>query len=93
MDMATDVQLLILSEGKSNILPADLVVPFQPSSVGSSAITDIDALEAWGWYLSNVRSLPHSIGSEMQQVHIRLTRILKASYVKLPIVLLRLKVM
>ncbi|XP_022939853.1 mini-chromosome maintenance complex-binding protein-like [Cucurbita moschata] len=68
MDMATDVQLLILSEGKSNILPADLVVPFQPSSVGSSAITDMDALEAWGWYLSNVRSLPHSIGSEMQQV-------------------------
>ncbi|CAK9326302.1 unnamed protein product [Citrullus colocynthis] len=68
MDMTTDVQLLILSEGKSNILPADLVVPFQPSSVGSSAITDMDALEAWRWYLSNVRSLPHSIETEMQQV-------------------------
>ncbi|XP_038884242.1 mini-chromosome maintenance complex-binding protein [Benincasa hispida] len=67
MDMTTDVQLLILSEGKSNILPADLVVPFQPSSVGSSAITDMDALEAWRWYLSNVRSLSHSIESEMQQ--------------------------
>ncbi|XP_023553593.1 mini-chromosome maintenance complex-binding protein-like [Cucurbita pepo subsp. pepo] len=68
MDMTTDVQLLILSEGKSNILPADLVVPFQPSSVGSSAITDMNALEAWRWYLSNLRSLPHSIESEMQQV-------------------------
>ncbi|XP_022134341.1 mini-chromosome maintenance complex-binding protein isoform X2 [Momordica charantia] len=68
MDMTTDVQLLILSEGKSNILPADLVVPFQPSAVGSSAITDMVALEAWRWYLCNVRSLPHSIESEMQQV-------------------------
>ncbi|KGN45829.1 mini-chromosome maintenance complex-binding protein isoform X1 [Cucumis sativus] len=68
MDMTTDVQLLILSEGKSNILPADLVVPFQPSAVGSTAITDMDALEAWRWYLSNVRLLPHSIESEMQQV-------------------------
>lgn len=80
MDMTTDVQLLILSEGKSNILPADLVVPFQPSSVGSSAITDMDALEAWRWYLSNVRSLPHSIETEMQQVPISFfTRFLKVS--------------
>ncbi|TYK04547.1 mini-chromosome maintenance complex-binding protein [Cucumis melo var. makuwa] len=68
MDMTTDVQLLILSEGKSNILPADLVVPFQPSAVGSTAITDMDALEAWRWYLSNVRLLPHSIESEIQRV-------------------------
>ncbi|KAL4033310.1 hypothetical protein IC575_006397 [Cucumis melo] len=68
MDMTTDVQLLILSEGKSNILPADLVVPFQPSALGSTAITDMDALEAWRWYLSNVRLLPHSIESEIQRV-------------------------
>ncbi|KAI7991290.1 Mini-chromosome maintenance complex-binding protein [Camellia lanceoleosa] len=33
MEMEADVQLLILSEGKSNILPADLVLPFRPLSV------------------------------------------------------------
>jgi hypothetical protein len=32
MEMATDVQLLVLSEGKSNILPADVIVPIQPSA-------------------------------------------------------------
>ncbi|PSR93251.1 Mini-chromosome maintenance complex-binding protein [Actinidia chinensis var. chinensis] len=68
MEMAADVQLLILSEGKSNILPADLVLPFSPSSVGSSEVVDADALKAWRWYLSTLRSLPHSIEPEMQKV-------------------------
>ncbi|RWV81711.1 hypothetical protein GW17_00056849 [Ensete ventricosum] len=35
LEMAADVQLLIISEGKSNILPADLVLPFCPKSVAS----------------------------------------------------------
>ncbi|XWS65611.1 hypothetical protein CRYUN_Cryun05aG0128500 [Craigia yunnanensis] len=68
MEMAADVQLLIFSDGKSNIVPADLVVPFQPSSLESSEIPVSEALEAWRWYLATVRSLPHSIGSEMQKV-------------------------
>ncbi|KAH7537667.1 hypothetical protein FEM48_Zijuj03G0117200 [Ziziphus jujuba var. spinosa] len=68
MDMPVDIQLLILSEGKSNILPADLVIPFQPSSVGSSETVSAEALEAWRWYLTTLRSLPHSIDSEMQKV-------------------------
>uniref|UniRef100_A0A5B7BBM3 Putative mini-chromosome maintenance complex-binding protein n=1 Tax=Davidia involucrata TaxID=16924 RepID=A0A5B7BBM3_DAVIN len=68
MEMAVDVQLLVLSEGKSNILPADLVLPFHPSSVGSSEIVDPEALKAWRWYLATLRSLPHSIESEMQKV-------------------------
>ncbi|KDP21670.1 hypothetical protein JCGZ_03341 [Jatropha curcas] len=68
MEMAADVQLLILSEGKSNILPADVIVPFQPSLVGSSEVVAAEVLEAWRWYLATVRSLPHSIESEMQKV-------------------------
>ncbi|XWS74486.1 hypothetical protein CRYUN_Cryun01aG0002200 [Craigia yunnanensis] len=68
MEMAADVQLLIFSEGKSNIIPADVVVPFQPSSLESSEIPVAEALKAWRWYLATVRSLQHSIGSEMQKV-------------------------
>ncbi|GFZ15094.1 E2F target protein 1 [Actinidia rufa] len=68
MEMAADVQLLILSEGKSNILPADLVLPFSPSSVGSVEVVDADTLKAWRWYLSTLRLLPHSIEPEMQKV-------------------------
>ena len=67
-EMAADIQLLILSEGKSNILPADLVLPFRPSSVGSYEVVDADTLKAWRWYLSTLRSLPHSIEPEMQKV-------------------------
>lgn len=57
MEMAADVQLLIFSEGKSNIIPADVVVPFQPSSLESSEIPVAEALEAWRWYLATVRSI------------------------------------
>ncbi|KAF4346537.1 hypothetical protein F8388_015581 [Cannabis sativa] len=67
MDMAADIQLLIFSEGKSNICPADLVIPFQPSSVASSQAST-EAVEAWRWYLATLRTLAHSIDSEMQTV-------------------------
>lgn len=71
MEMPADIQLLILSEGKSNILPADLVLPFQPSSVGSSGSVSAEALDSWRWYLGTLRSLPHSIDSEMQKVSLQ----------------------
>ncbi|KAL5569627.1 hypothetical protein UlMin_026202 [Ulmus minor] len=67
MEMAADIQLLIFSEGKSNICPADLVLPFRPSSVGSSEAST-EALEAWRWYLTTLRSLPHSIDLETQKI-------------------------
>ncbi|KAJ4970296.1 hypothetical protein NE237_003395 [Protea cynaroides] len=67
VEMMADAQLLILSEGKSNILPADLVLPFHPSTVGSFESRDAEALQAWRWYLSNVKSLPHSIEPEIQK--------------------------
>ncbi|KAJ1282456.1 hypothetical protein BS78_03G053300 [Paspalum vaginatum] len=59
LEMATDVQLLTLSEGKSNILPSDLVVPFRPSSVPAFNADAVE-LESWRWYLATVRSLPQS---------------------------------
>ncbi|KEH35552.1 putative mini-chromosome maintenance complex-binding protein [Medicago truncatula] len=68
MEMATDVQLLVLSEGKSNILPADVIVPIRPSATICLEAVAAEALEAWRWYLATVRQLPHSFESETQQV-------------------------
>lgn len=68
MEMATDVQVLVFSEGKSNILPADVVLPFRPCSVGSAKPLAVETFEAWRWYLATVRSLPHFIESEMEKV-------------------------
>lgn len=68
MEMTADVQLLVLSEGKSNILPADLVLPFQPSSTGSEEILDKAMVQTWRWYLATLRSQSHSISPEMQKV-------------------------
>jgi len=67
LDMPTDVQLLTLSEGKSNILPSDLVVPFRPSSV-PTINEGSEELENWRWYLATVRSLPQSTEPETYQV-------------------------
>ncbi|KAD2805243.1 hypothetical protein E3N88_38620 [Mikania micrantha] len=68
MKMDADVQILILSEGKSNILPADTVISFHPSSAGPTGIVDEQTLNSWRWYLATVRSLPHTIGADMQKV-------------------------
>lgn len=68
VDMATDFQLLVLSEGKSNILPADVIVPFRPSATSCSEAVTAEALEAWRWYLATVRQLSHTIEPEMQKV-------------------------
>ncbi|KAL8462886.1 hypothetical protein ACS0TY_033768 [Phlomoides rotata] len=70
MEMAADVQLLILSEGKSNIMPADLVLPLRPSSVGSATGVDGEILKAWRWYLATMKTLPHSIEPHLQKVGI-----------------------
>ncbi|KAM0889156.1 hypothetical protein ACQ4PT_027891 [Festuca glaucescens] len=66
MEMATDVQMLTLSEGKSNILPSDLVVPFRPSTVPAVTASP-EELESWRWYLATVRSLPQSNEPEILQ--------------------------
>ncbi|KAK6121773.1 hypothetical protein DH2020_044488 [Rehmannia glutinosa] len=68
MEMAADVQLLILSEGKSNILPADLILPFHPSLVDSTLGVDEEMLKSWRWYLATMKSLCHSIEPHMQKV-------------------------
>ncbi|KAL5725774.1 hypothetical protein ACHQM5_008880 [Ranunculus cassubicifolius] len=69
MEMPTDVQLLVLSEGKSNILPADLVLPFQPScSLGGVGLSSTETLQSWRWYLATFRSLQHDIQPDMQKV-------------------------
>ncbi|KAG0468162.1 hypothetical protein HPP92_017490 [Vanilla planifolia] len=67
LDMTTDIQLLVISEGKSNILPADLVLPFHPTSYTPKTASR-EQLEAWRWYLANARSLNCSSGLEMQTI-------------------------
>ncbi|CAN4076304.1 unnamed protein product [Withania somnifera] len=68
MDMPVDIQLLVLSEGKSNILPADLVLPFRPLSVDAAQDIEAEVLQSWRLYLATVKSLAHSIEQEMQKV-------------------------
>ncbi|CAA0837963.1 Mini-chromosome maintenance complex-binding protein [Striga hermonthica] len=68
MEMAANIQLLILSDGKSNILPADLVLPLHPSSVGCSSVVNEEMLNAWRWYLATMKSLCHSIEPHMQKI-------------------------
>ncbi|KAM7271776.1 hypothetical protein ACFE04_030990 [Oxalis oulophora] len=68
MDVAADIQVLVLSEAKSHIAPADIIIPFQPSSTDFAPIVNEELIEAWRWYLATVRSLPYSIDSEMQKV-------------------------
>ncbi|XP_073130537.1 mini-chromosome maintenance complex-binding protein isoform X2 [Henckelia pumila] len=68
MEMPVDVQLLILSEGKSHILPADLVLPFRPSSVEAPLTVDEETLKAWRWYLGMMKCLSHSIDPDVQKV-------------------------
>ncbi|XP_009799229.1 mini-chromosome maintenance complex-binding protein [Nicotiana sylvestris] len=68
MDIPADTQLLVLSEGKSNILPADLVLPFRPLSLDAAQDVETEVLRSWRWYLATMRSLSHSIEQEMQKV-------------------------
>ncbi|CAN6994354.1 unnamed protein product [Brassica rapa subsp. trilocularis] len=56
------------SPRKSNIMPADLVVPFQPSQVNSLQVITPETAEAWRCYLATCKSLSNSIGEELQQV-------------------------
>lgn len=49
-------------------MPADIIMPFQPSSAGPSDVVPAEVLEDWRWYLATVRSMPHLISPEMQKV-------------------------
>lgn len=68
--MLVDIQLLVLSEGKSNILPTNLVLPFSSLSLDVAQVIKIEVLQSWRWYLATMRSLSHSITQEMQKVRV-----------------------
>ncbi|KAK8542321.1 hypothetical protein V6N12_014922 [Hibiscus sabdariffa] len=88
VEMAADVRLLIFSEGKSNIVPADVIVPFQPSFLESSEITVAEALEAWRWYLATVveddlvaaRQADRSLGSRDFSRWLTMARLISSSF-------------
>ncbi|WCJ20040.1 Mini-chromosome maintenance complex-binding protein [Euphorbia peplus] len=60
--------LITYQKGKSNIMPADIIMPFHPSSPSTSELAVTESLQAWRWYLATARSLPHSIDSQMKKV-------------------------
>ncbi|GLJ14702.1 hypothetical protein SUGI_0238350 [Cryptomeria japonica] len=68
MDMPTDIQVLVLSDGKSNIFPADIVVPFRPTSEFSPLSACRFSKQQWRLYLSTMKSYEHTIGKDMQQL-------------------------
>ncbi|XP_078447003.1 E2F target protein 1 (ETG1) isoform X2 [Wolffia australiana] len=70
LDMPADVQVLVISERRSNILPADAIVPFHPEAVNAATWTVLsDELPAWRWYLASCRTLHHhSVSPEMRKV-------------------------
>jgi hypothetical protein len=49
-------------------MPADLVLPLQPSQVNSLEVITPETAETWRCYLATCKSLSHSIGQELQQV-------------------------
>jgi Mini-chromosome maintenance replisome factor len=67
--MEAAVQCLIISEAKSNILPADLVVPVCPSAV-TPLIASEQQLCAWRWYLATVRALPYLNDTSICEVNL-----------------------
>ncbi|CAN6463249.1 unnamed protein product [Victoria cruziana] len=67
LEMETDVQVLVISAGKSNIAPADLVIPFHPTEAASGSNVTPTDLQAWRWYLTTMRSLPHAIDPAIQK--------------------------
>ncbi|PKU62213.1 mini-chromosome maintenance complex-binding protein [Dendrobium catenatum] len=68
IEMAADIQMLIFSEGKSNILPADMILPFRPESFVRVKKASTEELQAWRWYLATVKSLHYSNGPQVQQM-------------------------
>lgn len=68
MDMPADIQVLVLSDGKSNMFPADLVLPYRPTSdVGPLSASPLEK-QQWRLYLSMTKSFDHTIEAAMQQV-------------------------
>lgn len=68
MDMPADIQVLVLSDGKSNMFPADLVLPYRPTSdVGPLSASPLEK-QQWRLYLSTTKSFDHTIEAAMQQV-------------------------
>ncbi|KAF3790319.1 Mini-chromosome maintenance complex-binding protein [Nymphaea thermarum] len=67
LEMEADVQVLVISAGKSNIVPADLVIPFHPTEAASCSNVTSTELQAWRSYLTTMRSLPHAIDPAIQK--------------------------
>lgn len=68
MDMPADIQVLVLSDGKSNMFPADVVLPYRPiSDAGALSASPLEK-QQWRLYLSTSKSFDHTIEASMQQV-------------------------
>lgn len=68
MDMPADIQVLVLSDGKSNMFPADVVLPYRPTSDAGPLSASPLEKQQWRLYLSMAKSFDHTIEAAMQQI-------------------------
>eukprot|EP00897_Mesotaenium_endlicherianum_P000995 jgi/Mesen1/10897/ME000095S10230 len=68
MEMVADVAVLVLSQAKSRILPADVVLPVKAVAPGVALAASGEELDKWRAYLNCARHLEHSIEPDMQKV-------------------------
>eukprot|EP00850_Spirogloea_muscicola_P006522 SM000031S11531 [mRNA] locus=s31:132741:136243:- [translate_table: standard] len=67
MDVPMDVPVVVLSQARSKLLPADAVVQLRPANgaPGSLAAVPEPLLEQWRAYLTAARHMDHIIGASM----------------------------
>ncbi|CAM6091635.1 unnamed protein product [Calypogeia fissa] len=68
LDMPTDIPVLIISNAKSRLLPADIVAPIRSTANYSSFSVEDSEVARWRLFLSSVRNMDHSLDSSMQKL-------------------------
>ncbi|EFJ32579.1 hypothetical protein SELMODRAFT_86324 [Selaginella moellendorffii] len=68
MEMPTDLPVLVVSCGKSRILPADALVPLRCSAEAARIHAEASDLSKWRIYLSSAREADHVIEPSMQKI-------------------------
>lgn len=68
MEMPADVPVLVLSQGKSRILPTDVIVPLNATaSHNPFNVTDSDLI-SWRRYIMKAREMDHSLDESTQKI-------------------------
>ena len=68
VDMAADISVLVLSDARSRLLPADMTINIKPISAPMLMSADEPELSMWRQYLSAARYMEHSVPAGVQKV-------------------------